>query len=108
MIDRLALEKAAARHVEAMASPSGVTLIVHLVTGDRYALHRIAEYFDSYFIAKVYPDGVMSPEALKDTLPRAKDGRMIFDRLVLSYHAITYVTITAREPEHKSTIGFST
>jgi hypothetical protein len=32
----------------------------------------------------------------------------IFDRLVLPYEAISYLTLTAREPENRSTIGFHT
>jgi hypothetical protein len=41
-------------------------------------------------------------------MPRDPAGASIFDRLVLPYGAISYVTITAREPESRSTIGFQT
>jgi hypothetical protein len=65
MIDRPALEQLAGRHLAAMQSPGGVSVLLHLHGG-------------------------------------------IFDRLVLPYGTIAYVTLTAREPENRSTIGFHT
>ena len=41
-------------------------------------------------------------------MPRDASGASIFDRLILPYQSIAYVSITAREPENRSTIGFHT
>jgi len=106
MIDRQALEKVAAKHFEAMASPSGVSLVLHLYNGEKYSVSSFAEFLDSYFVVLVYPDEPLSPEALGQVIPKNHKGALIFDRLMLPYQAITYVTITAREPEKKSTMGF--
>jgi hypothetical protein len=106
MIDRQALEHAALRHLREMASPNGVTLVLHLATGERYTVHRIAEFLEHHFVAEVFPEGGMSIESLRDAVPTGSKGELIFDRLMLSYATVTYLTLTAREPEHKSTIGF--
>ena len=52
--------------------------------------------------------GRPADDDLKDEMPRDPAGASIFDRLVLPYSVISYVTITAREPESRSTIGFQT
>jgi hypothetical protein len=102
MIDRSALEQVAGRHLASMHSPSGVSLIVHLHGGGRYTVHGFEEFLDACCVVRVYP----ADDELKDDMPRDPSGASIFDRLVLPYGAISYVTITAREPENRSTIGF--
>jgi hypothetical protein len=104
MIDRAALEELAARHLERMRSPSGVSLLIHLHAGPRYTVHGFEEFLERYCVVRVYP----ADDELKDELPRDASGASIFDRLVLPYDAIAYLTITAREPENRSTIGFHT
>jgi hypothetical protein len=104
MIDRSALEQVAGRHLASMQSPSGVSLIVHLHGGSRYTVHGFEEFLDAYCVVRVYP----ADDELKDEVPRDPSGAGIFDRLILPYQGIHYVTITAREPENRSTIGFHT
>lgn len=107
MIDRAALEKVAPKHFESMASPSGVSLILHLYGGETYSVSRIVEYHDTYCVVAVYPAQALSPDTLKQVIPSDHKGNLIFDRMVLPYQAISYVTMTAREPEKKSMLGFS-
>jgi hypothetical protein len=102
MIDRAALEELAARHLAAMASPSGASVVLHLHAGARYTVHGFDEFLDRYCVVRVYP----ADDERKDELPRDSAGASIFDRLVLPYDAIAYLTLTAREPENRSTIGF--
>ena len=102
MIDRAALEQVAARHLAEMQAPSGVSLLLHLHSGARYTVHGFEEFFDHYCVARVYP----AEDELKDEMPRDPAGASVFDRLVLPYGVISYLTLTAREPENRSTIGF--
>jgi hypothetical protein len=104
MIDRTALEQIAARHLASMQSPSGVSLLLHLHGGARYTVHGFEEFLDGYCVVRVYP----AEDELKDEMPRDPGGASVFDRLVLPYAAISYATLTAREPENRSTIGFHT
>jgi hypothetical protein len=104
MIDRSALEQVAGRHLGTLQSPSGVSLILHLHGGEQYTVHGFEEFLDAYCVVRVYP----AEDELKDEMPRDPAGASIFDRLVLPYGAVSYVTITAREPESRSTIGFQT
>ncbi len=106
MIDRDALEKVAPKHFEGMASPSGMSLVLHLFGGETYTVSSISEYYDTYCVVAVYPAQALSEESLKETVPRDHKGNLIFDRLILPYQAISYVTLTAREPEKQSTMGF--
>jgi hypothetical protein len=106
MIDRESLENVASRHFEGMASPSGVSLVLHLFGGETYTVSHISEYYDTYCVVTVYPAQALSEESLKEVVPRDHKGNLIFDRLILPYQTISYVTITAREPEKKSTMGF--
>jgi hypothetical protein len=104
MIDRVVLEQVAARHLGTMQSPSGVSLLVHLHGGQHYTVHGFEEFLDSCCVVRVYP----ADDELKDEMPRDAAGASVFDRLVLPYEAISYLTLTAREPENRSTIGFQT
>jgi hypothetical protein len=104
MIDRNALEQVAGRHLGSMHSQSGVSLLLHLHGGSRYTVHGFEEFLDAYCVVRVYP----VEDELKDEMPRDPGGASIFDRLVLPYQAISYLTLTAREPENRSTIGFHT
>jgi hypothetical protein len=104
MIDRAALEKLAARHLVSMQSESGVSLLLHLHSGARYTVHGFEEFLDAYCVARVYP----GEDDLEDEMPLDARGSSIFDRLVLPYSGISYITLTAREPEGRSTIGFHT
>jgi hypothetical protein len=106
MIDRQALELVAEKHFEAMASPSGVSLVMHLFNGETYTVSGFAEFLDTYCVVSVYPAQALSVESLKEAIPQDHKGKLIFDRLMLPYQTIAYVTLTAREPEKKSTIGF--
>ena len=107
MIDRAALEQVAPKHFEGMASPSGVSLVLHLYSGESYSVSRVIEYYDTYCVVAVYPAQALSPDSLKEVIPSDPSGNLIFDRIVLPYQAILYITMTAREPEKKSTLGFS-
>jgi hypothetical protein len=102
MIDRPALEQLAGRHLAAMQSPGGVSVLLHLHGGARCAVHGFEEFLDSYCVVRVYP----AEDELTDELPRDPAGASIFDRLVLPYGTIAFVTLTAREPDNRSTIGF--
>ena len=102
MIDRAALEELAARHLASMQSPSGVSLLLHLHNGARHTVHGFEEFLDRYCVVRVYP----ADDELKDDMPRAPGGGSIFDRLILPYQTISHLTLTAREPENRSTIGF--
>ena len=104
MIDRAALEQVAGRHLQALQQPGGVSLLLHLHGGQRYTVHGFVEFHDGYCVVQVYP----GEDELKDEMPRDAGGASIFDRLILPYQSIAYVTITAREPENRSTIGFHT
>lgn len=104
MIDRTALEQVAGRQLEALGSPSGVSLLLHLHGGARYTVHGFVEFHDAYCVLRVYP----GEDELKDEMPRDTSGASIFDRLILPYSSIAYVAITAREPENRSTMGFHT
>ncbi|HKQ27580.1 MAG TPA: hypothetical protein VJT77_03205 [Burkholderiales bacterium] len=84
MIDRVVLEQVAARHLATMQSPSGVSLLVHLHGGARYTVHGFEEFLDACCVVRVYP----ADDDLKDEMP--------------------FLTLTAREPENRSTIGFQT
>ena len=106
MIDRQAFEEVAARHFEQMAVPSGVSVILHLFSGERYTVNGFAEFLDTYCVVRVYPHEPLSPEDLGTTIPKNDEGLLVFDRLMLPYQAIAYVTITGREQEVRSTIGF--
>ena len=90
MIDRAALEKLAARHLVSMQSESGVSLLLHLHAGARYTVHGFEEFLDAYCVARVYP----GEDDLEDEMPLDARG--------------SYITLTAREPEGRSTIGFHT
>ena len=102
MIDRMALEEVAGRHLSSMQSPSGVSLLLHLYSGTRYTVQGFDEFLERYCVVRVYP----ADDGLKDELPRDAGGASVYDRLVLPYEAISYLTLTAREPENRSTIGF--
>ncbi|MDW8255362.1 MAG: hypothetical protein RMM58_15935 [Chloroflexota bacterium] len=106
MIDRAALEQVAPKQIEGMASPSGVSLVLHLFNGETYTVSRIIEYYDDYIVVAVYPAQALSPDTLKDVIPSDDKGRLILDRLVLPYRAISYLAITAREPQKQFTLGF--
>ncbi len=104
MIDRAALEEVAGRLLEAITGPSGVSLILHLHGGARYTVQGFEEFHPPYCVVRVYP----ADDELQDDVPRDTAGAGIYDRLVLPYATISYLTITAREPESRSTIGFHT
>ena len=106
MIDRQALEVVAARHFAQMAVPSGVSVILHLFNGETYIVNGFAEFLDAYCVVRVYPQESLSPEELDETIPKNVGGSLIYDRLMLPYQNIAYVTITGREQEVRSTIGF--
>lgn len=107
MIDRHALEEIATKHFEEMASTSGVSLILHLYNGENYAVNGFSEFLDTYCVVRVYPHEPLSPEDLGKAIPKDHKGMLIFDRILLPYQAISYVTITGREPEKRSTMGFN-
>ena len=107
MIDRHALKEVAAKHFDGMASPSGVSLVLYLLNGETYTVSNFAEFLDTYCVVRVYPAQALSAESVRKVVPQDHEGRLIFDRLMLPYSVIAYVTLTAQEPERKSTMGFS-
>lgn len=106
MIDRHALEALSLKQFEAMDSPSGASLILHLHNGEKYTANNFVEFHERYCVVLVYPQEPLSPGDLGTLIPKDRKGALILDRLLLPYQAIMYVTITAREPENRSTIGF--
>lgn len=106
MIDRHALEQLAIKHLEAMGSPSGASLVLHLHNGEKYTANNFLEFYDRYCVVLVYPHEPLSAQDLGRLVPKDARGALIFDRLLLPYQSVMYVTITAREPESRSTIGF--
>jgi hypothetical protein len=107
MIDRQALEDVAARHLQQMALPSGVSLVLHLHNGEKYNVNGFAEFLETYCVVLVYPQEPLSPEDLGTTIPKNRGGSLVFDRLMLPYQAIGYVTITGRDAEKRSAMGFT-
>ena len=106
MIDRQALEVVANEHLQKMEASSGTSLILHLVNGESYVVRNFAQFLDTYCIAAVYPAKALSADSLRDAIPDDDKNDLVFDRIMVPYPAIAYVTLTAREPERKSTIGF--
>lgn len=106
MIDRAALETVIVKHSEEMATDS-LMLEIHLFSGEVYCVNEIAEYYDAYFVAVVYPKEPLSEEKLKELIPRNDRGTPIFDRAVIPYETVSYVLLTAREPERGRKLGFT-
>jgi len=71
---------------------------------DRAALEKLAA---RHLVSMQFESGISLLLHL-DEMPLDARGSSIFDRLVLPYSAISYITLTAREPEGRSTIGFHT
>ncbi len=107
MIDRYAMEKIASAHSGAMSSATGVSLILHLHSGEKYAVNSVAEYHDTYCVVGVYPQKALDPETLDEAVPKDRDGNRIFDRLIIPYTYIAYVALTAIEPEKRGGLGFN-
>jgi hypothetical protein len=107
MIDRHALEVIAANQFESMASPSGVSLFLHLINGERYAVNEFVEFHDTYFVAAMYPHQALNPDDLGKVIPKDAKGNLIFDRVIIPYHTVAYVAISAQEPEKRSGLGFN-
>jgi hypothetical protein len=107
MIDRAALETVVVKHAGEMAADS-LTLEIHLFSGEIYCVSEIAEYFDAYFVALVYPKELLSEDTLKELIPSDECGRPIFDRVVIPYRTVSYALLTAREPKRGSKLGFTT
>ncbi len=106
MIDRQALEKVAEMHARAMTSDP-VTLEIHLLNGEVYCVNAVAEIFDNYFVALVYPKDPVSPEKLEETVPRDDKGRPVFDRAIIPYESLSYMLLTAAEGEGPWKMGFT-
>jgi hypothetical protein len=106
MIDRVALEKIVSDQIKQMGAPTGASLFLHLHSGERYPVSSLVEYHDTYFVAAVYPQQALAPDDLAKVLPRDLKGNFIFDRLIIPYHVVAYVELTAREPEKRSGLGF--
>lgn len=103
MIDRQALEKFAEMHARAMTSDP-VTLEIHLLNGEVYCVNAVAEIFDNYFVALVYP---LSSEKLEDAVPRDDKGRPVFDRAIIPYESLSYILLTAAEGEGPWKMGLT-
>jgi hypothetical protein len=106
MIDRQAMERIAQMHAQAMTSDP-VTLEIHLLNGEVYCVHRVAEVLDNYVVAVVYPKD-MSQEKLEEVVPRNDKGQLVFDRAIIPYESVSYLLITASEGEGPWKIGFGT
>ena len=105
MINREALEKIAGLHAQAMASDP-VTLQIHLQNGEVYCVYGIAEAFDNYFVALVYPKAEFSPEKMEELVPRNDKGQFAFDRAIIPYESVSYLLVTASEGEGPWKPGF--
>ncbi len=105
MIDRQAVEKIAQMHAQAMTSDP-VTLEIHLLSGEVYCVNRLAEVFDKYVVAIVYPKDALSQEKLEEAVPRNDKGQLVFDRAIIPYESVSYILITASEGEGPWKIGF--
>lgn len=102
---REALQSLVAKHAAKMPSSTGLSLLITLFSGITFTVQRIAELDDQFAVLCVFPQNPLTKEDV-EALPRGPDKQPIFDRVVLAYQDIAYVTITAREPEVRSTVGF--
>ena len=105
MIDRQALEKITEMHAQAMTSDP-VTLEIHLLNGEVYCVNTVAEVFDNYFVALIYPKDDFSPEKLAEVLPRNDKGQLVFDRAIIPYESVSYILLTAIEGQGPWKLGF--
>ena|ERR1044071_7219467 len=106
MIDRAALENVARKHLDGLGSATGGSLILRLATGETFAVKSFIEFLDAYCVVAVYPEEPLAAEDLGKRVPRDDKGRLIFDRLILPYHVVVHVTLSAREPERRGKMGF--
>ena len=104
MIDRAAVQELLKKHVGEMGNSVSVEL--HLFNGEVLFLRSGIEYYDGYFVAMVYPNEALAPNKLDEKIPKDDKGSRVFDRLMIPYQTISYVRLTASNPDRKSSLGF--
>ena len=104
MIDRKALEETLKKHVGEMGE--SVTVELHLFSGEVLFLRSGIEYQDGYFVGSVFPSKPLDPNKIDEEIPRDQNNQLVFDRLIISYQAISYARITAGRPQKASSMGF--
>ena len=104
MIDRKALEEVLKKHVDEMKE--SVMVELHLFNGEVLLLRSSIEHHDSYFIGSVFPNKALDPNKIDQEIPRDHEGQLVFDRLIISYQAISYIRITAGRPQTATSMGF--
>ena len=104
MIDRKALEEILKQHVNEMKE--SVTVELHLFNGEVLFLRSCIEHHDSYFVGSVFPNKALDPNKIDDEMHGDHEGRLVFDRLIISYQAISYIRISAGRPQTATSMGF--
>lgn len=104
MIDRKALEEILKKHVGEMEE--SVTVELHLFNSEVLFLRSSIEHHDGYFVGSVFPSKALDPNKIDQEIPRNHNGQLVFDKLIISYQAISYVRITAGRPQMASSMGF--
>ena len=104
MIDRQALEEILQKHVGQMGE--SVTVELHLFNGEVLFLQSSIEHHDGYFVGSVFPSKPLDPNKIDQEIPKNHNVQRVFDRLIISYQAISYVRITADRPQTTSPLGF--
>lgn len=104
MIDRKALEEILKQHVNGMKE--SVTVELHLFNGEVLFLRSCIEHHDSYFVGSVFPNKALDPNKIDDEMHGDHEGRLVFDRLIISYQAISYIRISAGRPQTATSMGF--
>ena len=106
MIDRPLLEATISKHAQEMCD-GAVIVELHLFNGEVFSVVHVLEYSDHHFVALVYPREPLPPEHVEELIPRNDAGRLVHDRAILPYSAVSYVLITAREPQRQAKLGFN-
>ena len=84
------------------------TVEVHLHHGGSFKIRRVTNVQDGYVLLEVYTKPGQTEKDNKEGNKPNKTDELHFDRLALPYGSISYVFLTAAEPEEENTIGFQT
>lgn len=104
MINRQAFEEMLKKHIGQMEE--SVTVELHLFNGELLFLQSSIEHYEGYFVGSVFPNKPLDPNKINQEIPKNQNGQRVFDRLIISYEAISYVRITADRPQTTSPLGF--
>jgi len=104
MINRQAFEEVLKKFVGQMEE--SVTVELHLFNGEVLYLQCSIEHYDGFFIGSVFPNKPLDPNKIDQEIPKNQNGQRVFDRLIISYEAISYVRIAAAHPQTTSPLGF--